>query len=85
MQAQEFNIPVIFALNRHRIGRAMGKHMRMSVLGLLSTRGVERQFQTVAHTAKVLQRLYNFCIEHGLQPNEDTFKKLSISINNYSN
>ncbi|KAF7458704.1 ribosomal protein L7Ae domain-containing protein [Cryptosporidium felis] len=79
LQAQELNIPTIFALNRHRIGRAMGKHMRMSVLGLLSIRGVEKQFQAISHTAQLLRKLYHFCIENGLPPTEETFKKLSSS------
>ncbi|OII74299.1 SECIS binding pelota RNA binding domain containing protein [Cryptosporidium ubiquitum] len=81
LQAQELNIPTIFALNRHRIGRAMGKHMRMSVLGLLSIRGVEKQFQAISHTAQLLRKLYHFCIENNLPPTEETFKKLSSSVN----
>ncbi|KAJ1612932.1 SECIS binding protein and pelota RNA binding domain-containing protein [Cryptosporidium canis] len=81
LQAQELNIPIIFALNRHRIGRAMGKHMRMSVLGLLSIKGVEKQFQAISHTAQLLRKLYHFCIENNLPPTEETFKRLSSSVN----
>ncbi|KAH8741414.1 SECIS binding protein pelota RNA binding domain containing protein [Cryptosporidium ryanae] len=80
LQAQELNIPTIFALNRHRIGRAMGKHMRMSVLGLLSIRGVEKQFQSISQTSNLLKKLYLFCVENNLPPTEETFKKLSSTI-----
>ncbi|KAH7649024.1 SECIS binding pelota RNA binding domain containing [Cryptosporidium bovis] len=81
LQAQELNIPTIFALNRHRIGRAMGKHMRMSVLGLLSIRGVEKQFQSISQTSNLLKKLHVFCVENNLPPTEETFKRLSSTIN----
>lgn len=81
LQAQELNIPTIFALNRHRIGRAMRKHMRMSVLGLLSIKGVEKQFQSISQTSNLLKKLYMFCVENNLPPTEETFKKLSSKIN----
>lgn len=49
--AYQQDIPVIYALSRSRIGRALGKSLRMSVLGVVDTTGVNDLFDSVLDLA----------------------------------
>ena len=40
-----FNIPVVFALSRRALARAVGKHSRVSIVGLLSLDDVADKFK----------------------------------------
>lgn len=42
--AYEQDVPVVYSLSRSRMGFALGKSLKMSVLGLLETKGVQDQF-----------------------------------------
>jgi len=42
--AYEQDVPVVFSLSRTRMGFALGKSLKMSVLGLLETKGIQDQF-----------------------------------------
>jgi len=42
--AYEKDVPVVYSLSRTRMGVALGKSLKMSVLGLLETKGVQLQF-----------------------------------------
>lgn len=44
-------MPVIFALSRNRIGKAMGKSIRLSIVALHSVDGVHQQFKEVLKLA----------------------------------
>ena len=44
-------MPVIFALSRNRIGKAMGKSIRLSIVALHSVDGVHQQFTEVLKLA----------------------------------
>jgi len=46
--AYEKDVPVIFALSRIRIGRALGKTLRMSVIAVHDTTGVNELYDSVA-------------------------------------
>merc|ERR1719181_2091333 len=43
--AYQNQIPVIFALSRARLGKALGKSLQISVLGILDARGAQSLFQ----------------------------------------
>jgi ribosomal protein L7Ae-like RNA K-turn-binding protein len=47
----EQDVPVIFALSRVRIGRALGKSLRMSVLAVLDTFGVQDLYESTIDLA----------------------------------
>lgn len=55
-EARDNEIPVIFALSRNRIGKAMGKNIRLSVVALHSVEGVHQQFREAAKLAEDLRR-----------------------------
>eukprot|EP00930_Biecheleria_cincta_P002869 TRINITY_DN103849_c0_g1_i1.p1 TRINITY_DN103849_c0_g1~~TRINITY_DN103849_c0_g1_i1.p1 ORF type:complete len:542 (+),score=176.53 TRINITY_DN103849_c0_g1_i1:56-1681(+) len=55
-EARDNEIPVIFALSRNRIGKAMGKNIRLSVVALHSVEGVHQQFREVVKLAEELRR-----------------------------
>lgn len=46
------NVPVIFALSRNRIGQAMGKHVPISVLGVLDATGTEELLKTAVKLSR---------------------------------
>ena len=50
--ARENEVPVIFALSRNRIGKAMGKNIRLSIVALHSVDGVHQQFKEVVKIAE---------------------------------
>jgi len=54
--ARENEVPVIFALSRNRIGKAMGKSIRLSIVALHSVDGVHQQFKEVVKLADELRR-----------------------------
>ena len=43
--ANAANVPVIFSMNKRRLGRAVGKRIKVSVIGILSYDGVAPMFQ----------------------------------------
>eukprot|EP00931_Biecheleriopsis_adriatica_P011247 TRINITY_DN112322_c0_g1_i1.p1 TRINITY_DN112322_c0_g1~~TRINITY_DN112322_c0_g1_i1.p1 ORF type:complete len:530 (-),score=189.24 TRINITY_DN112322_c0_g1_i1:51-1604(-) len=54
--ARDNEIPVIFALSRNRIGKAMGKNIRLSIVALHSVEGVHKEFKDVVKLAEELRR-----------------------------
>lgn len=54
--ARENEVPVIFALSRNRIGKAMGKSIRLSIVALHSVDGVHQQFKELVKLAEELRR-----------------------------
>ncbi|CAE7836128.1 Secisbp2l [Symbiodinium necroappetens] len=54
--AREHEVPVVFALSRNRIGKAMGKNIRLSIVALHSVDGVHQQFKEIVKTAEELRR-----------------------------
>ncbi|CAL1157226.1 unnamed protein product [Cladocopium goreaui] len=55
--ARENEVPVIFALSRNRIGKAMGKSIRLSIVALHSVDGVHQQFKELVKLAEELRPL----------------------------
>ena len=53
--ARSNGIPVIFALSRSRLGKALGKSMRMSAASVLMVDGVYEHFQEILELAKSLK------------------------------
>uniref|UniRef100_A0A7S1F5S1 Ribosomal protein eL8/eL30/eS12/Gadd45 domain-containing protein n=1 Tax=Noctiluca scintillans TaxID=2966 RepID=A0A7S1F5S1_NOCSC len=53
---RENDVPVIFALSRNRIGKALGKNMRLSVVCLLNTEGAHKEFKDAVKLAEDLRR-----------------------------
>merc|ERR1719265_990022 len=53
------DIPVIFALSRSRMGFALGKTLKMSVLGLLETKGIQDQFDRTVSLAFEKRQSWN--------------------------
>lgn len=51
-------VPVVFALKRSSLGRAIGKSIRVSVVGILSFDGAEEPFHHMLAMAKVAQQLW---------------------------
>merc|ERR1712113_1236728 len=54
--ARENDIPVIFALSRNRMGKALGKNIRLSIVCLLSTEGAHPQFKEIVKMTDELRR-----------------------------
>jgi len=54
--AKDRSIPVIFAMPRKRLGRAMGKNLRVAVVAISEVRGVEKQFEEVLKRLEHLKR-----------------------------
>jgi len=54
--ARECEVPVVFALSRNRMGKALGKNIRMSIVALLSAEGVHQQFREVLKITDDLRR-----------------------------
>ena len=52
--AREHEVPVVFALSRNRIGKAMGKNIRLSIVALHSVDGVHQQFKEIVKIAEEL-------------------------------
>ena len=50
--ARENEVPVIFALSRNRIGKAMGKNIRLSIVALHSVDGVHKEFKEIVKMAE---------------------------------
>lgn len=50
-EAYKKDIPVVFALSRNRMGLAIGKQLKMSVLGLLETKGIQDHFDNMLSSA----------------------------------
>lgn len=48
-------MPVVFALSRSRLGKALGKAMRMSAASVLMVDGVYEQFQEILALAASLR------------------------------
>lgn len=53
---READVPVIFALSRNRIGKALGKNIRLSIICLLSAEGVHQEFKQVLKSTDDLRR-----------------------------
>ena len=53
--ARSFGVPVIFCLSRSRLGKALGKSMRMSACSVLMVDGVYEQFQEILALAATLR------------------------------
>jgi len=53
--ARSCGVPVIFALSRSRLGKALGKQMRMSAASVLMVDGVYEQFQEILALAATLR------------------------------
>jgi selenocysteine insertion sequence-binding protein 2 len=49
--AYERDVPVVFALSRTRLGLALGKSLKMSVIGFLETKGMQEQFDHMVSSA----------------------------------
>eukprot|EP00416_Gambierdiscus_australes_P016919 CAMPEP_0171061596 /NCGR_PEP_ID=MMETSP0766_2-20121228/4539_1 /TAXON_ID=439317 /ORGANISM="Gambierdiscus australes, Strain CAWD 149" /LENGTH=374 /DNA_ID=CAMNT_0011517299 /DNA_START=143 /DNA_END=1267 /DNA_ORIENTATION=- len=54
--AREAEVPVVFALSRNRIGKALGKNIRLSIVAVLSAEGVHQQFKEVLRITDDLRR-----------------------------
>eukprot|EP00929_Paragymnodinium_shiwhaense_P061055 TRINITY_DN30488_c0_g1_i1.p1 TRINITY_DN30488_c0_g1~~TRINITY_DN30488_c0_g1_i1.p1 ORF type:complete len:672 (+),score=221.77 TRINITY_DN30488_c0_g1_i1:58-2073(+) len=55
---RESEVPVIFALSRNRIGKALGRNVRQSVVTVLSAEGVHQEFKAICRQAEELRRLW---------------------------
>jgi len=53
---QEGEVPVVFALSRNRIGKALGKSIRLSIVTVLSAEGVHQHFKEVVKLTEDLRR-----------------------------
>lgn len=53
---RENDVPTIFALSRNRIGKALGKNIRLSIVCLLSVEGVHKEFREVIKSVDDLRR-----------------------------
>jgi ribosomal protein L7Ae-like RNA K-turn-binding protein len=53
---RENETPVVFALTRRRLGKALGKKIKMSCVGILDPDGAHELFKPVARAAERLQR-----------------------------
>jgi len=53
---READVPVIFALSRNRIGKALGKNIRLSIICILSAEGVHQEFKQVLKLTDDLRR-----------------------------
>jgi len=49
------DLPVIFALSRNRLGRAMGRKVRLNVCGLLSVEGQHIEWKQICQEATILR------------------------------
>lgn len=54
--AREHEIPVIFALSRNRIGKAVGRSIRLSIVAVLSADGVHQIFKEVLALTQELRK-----------------------------
>eukprot|EP00928_Gymnodinium_smaydae_P089372 TRINITY_DN73347_c0_g1_i1.p1 TRINITY_DN73347_c0_g1~~TRINITY_DN73347_c0_g1_i1.p1 ORF type:complete len:584 (-),score=134.37 TRINITY_DN73347_c0_g1_i1:81-1832(-) len=54
----EHDVPVIFALSRNRIGKALGRNVRQSVVTVLSAEGVHQEFKAMIKYAEELRRIW---------------------------
>lgn len=57
---REHDVPVIFALSRNRLGKALGKHIRISIVCILSAEGVHQEFKQVLKLAEDLRKQWVF-------------------------
>lgn len=55
---REHSVPVIFALSRNRIGKAIGRNIRQSAVTVLSAEGVHQEFKSVIRQTEELRRLW---------------------------
>ena len=53
--AHETEIPVIFSMNKRRLGRSVGKRIRVSVIGILSYDGVAQSFHDMLNLHRQLK------------------------------
>mmetsp|Transcript_118809 Transcript_118809/g.296263 ORF Transcript_118809/g.296263 Transcript_118809/m.296263 type:complete len:589 (+) Transcript_118809:66-1832(+) len=53
---RDAEVPVIFALSRNRIGKALGKNIRLSIVCILSAEGVHQEFKQVLKMTDDLRR-----------------------------
>merc|ERR1740138_1506440 len=56
--ARESDVPVVFALSRNRIGKALGKNMRLSIVAILSAEGALPQFKDIIKLTDALRKLW---------------------------
>ena len=49
--ARKNDIPVVFALTRNKIGKALGKRVRMSAVAIYSADGAEMEFKKMLKEA----------------------------------
>ncbi|CAK0869641.1 unnamed protein product [Prorocentrum cordatum] len=54
--ATENEVPVIFALSRNRMGKALGKNVRLSIVCVVNTEGVHPEFKQVLKLVDDLRR-----------------------------
>jgi len=52
----EHEVPVVFALSRNRMGKALGKNIRMSLVCVLSPEGVHQEFKQIIKLTEELRR-----------------------------
>lgn len=53
--AVEHDVPVVWALSRNRMGKALGKSMRQSMVGILSAEGAHKEFKEIGKMVVKLQ------------------------------
>lgn len=54
--AREAEVPVVFALSRNRMGKALGKNIRLSIVAVLSAEGAHQQLKEVLKITDDLRR-----------------------------
>jgi ribosomal protein L7Ae-like RNA K-turn-binding protein len=52
----EHEVPIIFALSRNRMGKALGKNIRISIVCVLSVEGVHQEFRQIVKIAEELRK-----------------------------
>jgi len=52
----EFEVPVLFALSRNRMGKALSKNIRMSIVCVLSAEGVHQEVKQIIKLAEELRK-----------------------------
>lgn len=68
-ECREHEVPIIFALSRNRMGKALGRNIRLSLVCILSAEGVHQEFRQVVKMVEdlrqkwVLQQMANFSPE----------------------
>lgn len=52
----ENEVPIVFALSRNRMGKALGKNIRMSIVCVLSAEGVHQELKQIVKLSEELRR-----------------------------